>query len=273
MNHAFTPIVLCADDYAQNAHIDAGILDLLEKKRLTAVSCFSTAPNWKNAAHALQPYGAQTDVGLHFNLTEGFGQEKVPGLRIVILRSLLRGMNPMQLRHAFERQLDAFEDAMGHGPDFIDGHQHVHQLPGVRQVMLQVLKKRYPERAVWVRNTVPADPAWRGKPQILKLLGGQVTADHLRYEEVPTNDGFGGVYGFDRPDYDACFREWLTAARPGMLIMCHPATAPHAHDEIAAQRVVEYDFLRSYDCARMLDQAKVRLAKLSDCFLQSAYAD
>lgn len=267
MNNKLTPIALCADDYAQNAGINEGILDLLDKKRLTAVSCFSTAPDWKQAAPALLPYATQTDIGLHFNLTEGFGQEKMPGLRSVILRSLLRGMQAKEIRKKLEDQLDAFEDAIGHAPDFIDGHQHVHQLPGVRQVLIKVLQRRYADKPIWVRNTVPADLTWKGKPQILKLLGGQVTADHLYYESIPTNDGFGGVYGFDRADYDACFRDWLKAARPGMLIMCHPATAPYPHDDIAKQRVIEHAFLQSFDCVRALDQAHVQLAKLSDCFL------
>jgi len=98
-------------------------------------------------------HGAQADMGLHFNLTEGFCRARVPGLHTVILRSLLRGMNGMQVCQTLERQLDAFEDALGHGPDFLDSHQHLHQLPGVRQIMLQALKQRYPERAGWVRNT------------------------------------------------------------------------------------------------------------------------
>lgn len=269
MNDVFTPIVLCADGYAHNSHINAAVLDLLEKKRITAVSCFTTAPEWKYAAQALHAYGAQADMGLHFNLTEGFGRARVPGLHTVILRSLLRGVNGMQVRQTLERQLDAFEDALGHGPDFLDSHQHVHQLPGVRQIMLQVLKQRYPERAVWVRNTVPADASWRGKPHLLKLLGGQVTADHLRYEQVPTNDGFAGVYDGNRTDYDSCFAAWLAVARAGMLIMCHPAAAQRGHKAITRQHMFEYDFLRSYDCARMLDSARVRLAKLSVCYMQA----
>ena len=269
MNEPFIPIALCADDYAQHAGIDAGILDLLEKKRLTAVSCFSTAPGWQDAAQALLAHNAQTDIGLHFNLTESFGISKVSGLRSLILRSLLRGIDVKQVRIVLEQQLQAFEDAIGRPPDFIDGHQHVHQLPGIRQVLLQVMAKRYLGSPIWVRNTVPADPAWRGKPQILKRLGGQVTADHLHYEDIPSNDGFAGVYGFDRKDYDVCFRDWLQAARPSMLIMCHPATALYPDDEIAAQRVIEYNFLRSSDCTDALDQARVRLAKLSDYFLSA----
>ncbi len=263
MNDTFTPIALCADDYAQNPGIDAGILDLLEKKRLSAVSCFSLAPRWQESAVALRPHREQADIGLHFNLTEGFGKAAMPRLHTVIVRSLLLGMNQQQIRQTLEQQLDAFEAGFGQSPDFIDGHQHVHQLPGIRQAVLQVIKRRYPEHPIWVRNTMPADPAWRGKAQILKLLGGKVTAENLEYADVHSNRGFAGVYGFDRADYDVCFQSWLEAARPGMLIMCHPATAPGPDDAIAQQRVVEYQFFNSAQYTEMLSAARVRLVRLS----------
>ena len=75
------PIALCADDYAQNQAIDDGILSLLAEQRLSAVSCFSTAPRWRQqSAPALREVAAAgaADVGLHFNLTEGFGQKPRP---------------------------------------------------------------------------------------------------------------------------------------------------------------------------------------------------
>lgn len=259
---AMTPIALCSDDYAQNAGIDVGILELLALGRLTAVSCFSTSPHWRTAAAALRAYREQTDIGLHFNLTEGFGAH-APGLNTVILRSLLRSMNLQQVEQELERQLDAFEDGLGQAPDFIDGHQHVHQFQGVRQILLKVIKRRYADQAIWVRNTVPANPAWRGKPQILKYLGGQSLANDLQNAGVASNKGFAGVYGFDQADYAACFKLWLDAAQPGMLIMCHPATAAYPDDEIALQRVVEYNYFRSEECATMLAAAGLRLERLS----------
>ena len=55
MNTSFTPIALCADDYAQNPGIDAAVQTLLAQSRLSAVSCFSTAPRWlQQAAPALR---------------------------------------------------------------------------------------------------------------------------------------------------------------------------------------------------------------------------
>lgn len=55
------------------------------------------------------------------------------------------------------RQLDAFEEALGRPPDFVDGHQHVHVLPGVRRALLDILVRRYPAGSLYVRD--PADSA------------------------------------------------------------------------------------------------------------------
>lgn len=261
------PVALCADDYAQNQAIDDGILQLLSERRLSAVSCFADSPRWlQRSAPALrEAVDDSVDVGLHFNLTEDFGGagDAPYRLRGLILRSLLTRLDGQSLRRRLNAQLNAFEAGHGRPPAFIDGHQHVHQLPGVRQAVLQVLDKRYGESPIWIRNTVPASAAWRGKPVILKLLGGAMTATALRGLGIPSNRGFAGVYGFDRPDYHACFADWLKAAAPGMLIMCHPAAAVGDNDEIAAQRLVEYRFLRSPEFLRMLEAAGVRLAPLS----------
>lgn len=264
MNTSFTPIALCADDYAQNPGIDTAVQTLLAQSRLSAVSCFSTAPRWlQQAAPALREHRGQADFGLHFNLTEGFSTFPAENLQRLILRSLFTRLNPALLRDMLHQQLSAFEAGFGQPPDFIDGHQHVHQLRGVRQVLLEVLGSRYPGMPIWVRNTLPADPQWRGKALILKYLGGSALAADLQAARIPTNNGFGGVYGFDQPDYGACMQNWLSAARPGMLIMCHPGAEPYPHDPIAIQRVVEYLYLQSVEFGEMLALLKIRLARLS----------
>ena len=267
---AAIPIALCADDFAQNQAIDEGILGLLSEQRLSAVSCFSTAPRWlQQSAPALREAAGDADIGLHFNLTENFagagaGAEPAPyRLRGLILRSLFTRLDSKAIRRRLNDQLDAFETGFGKPPAFIDGHQHVHQLPGVRQIVLRVLETRYADAPIWIRNTVPASADWRGKPVVLKLLGGAMTATALRGLGIRSNRGFAGVYGFDRADYAACFAEWLQAATPGMLIMCHPAAAVGSDDEIAAQRVVEYGFLKSPQFLQMLQSAGVALAPLS----------
>ncbi|MFO1265796.1 MAG: ChbG/HpnK family deacetylase [Rubrivivax sp.] len=59
------------------------------------------------------------------------------------------------LRREITAQLDAFESALGRPPDFVDGHRHVHQLGGVREVLLEVLGERFGSRRPWLRNSRP----------------------------------------------------------------------------------------------------------------------
>ena len=51
-----------------------------------------------------------------------------------------------EIRAEIGRQLDRFEQPRLCAPDHIDGHQHVHVLPGVRQALLETGAQRYPQR-------------------------------------------------------------------------------------------------------------------------------
>ncbi|MBI3230894.1 MAG: ChbG/HpnK family deacetylase, partial [Burkholderiales bacterium] len=204
------------------------------------------------------------DIGLHFNLTEGFGTETVPSLHNVLLRSYLHLLSPAKLVEQWQRQLDAFEDAMHCAPDFIDGHQHVHQFPLVREAMLTALA-RYAGHMPWVRSTVAANPAWGGKAKVLQRLGGSRLAQALRQQHIASNHGFAGVYGFDRADYAACLDEWLPSVHAGSLIMCHPGASVDQHDPISAQRLVEYAYLQSEQFPQQLAKHAVCLRRLHDC--------
>ena len=259
-------IALCADDYAQHAGVDDAVCSLLVQGRLSAVSCMSEAPRWRTqAAPRLREQldsQRRAEFGLHLNLTEHFGPPQA-SLAALIVRSYARRLDCKALRIQFERQFDAFEEAMGQAPDFVDGHQHVHQLPQVRAVLLDLLARRYAANKPWVRNTVPVAGLSGAKPRILELLGGQAMARQLGRLDIRSNRGFAGVYGFDTPDYAARFESWLWQARQGTLLMCHPGSLPDAHDPISMQRLVEYSFLSSARFAVMLGERGVNIAPLS----------
>jgi chitin disaccharide deacetylase len=264
MSQPRIPIALCADDYGQHQGIDDAIINLLAAKRLTAVSCFSTAPRWQmQSAPLLREHLGVADLGLHLNLSENFGRPAT-SLPQLIARSHLHLLDRDQVRTALQHQCDEYEKAMGCAPDFIDGHQHVHQLPLVREVLLETLIRRYAGLRIWVRNTVPAHNQWRGKALILKHLGGTALATYLMKAKIATNQGFAGVYGFDTENYSGQVAEWLKHAQKGMLMMCHPGTAAPENDPIGAQRPVEYRFLSSPDFSAMLDMNGVELKRLSE---------
>ncbi|WP_280188104.1 ChbG/HpnK family deacetylase [Delftia sp. PS-11] len=261
-------VVLCADDYALHPLVDEAVEHLALQGRLSATSCMVTSPRWKQAASRLPALRPRLSLGLHFNLTEGHGIGPGAGIGAVIVRAYAGRLGQAALRDAWRRQLDAFEDALGMAPDFIDGHQHVHQLPGVRAALMQELERRYGTQAQalpWVRSTAPAGQLWRDpKAVIIALLGGWTITRRLRRQGVPHNHGFGGVYGFDAPSpegYGRHMAQWLAQLGPGSLMMCHPAVAPVEGDAIGAQRAVEYAYLRSSAFALALAQSGALVAQ------------
>lgn len=268
-------IALCADDFALHPAVDDAVLRLAHRGRLGATSCMTTSPRWPESARRLRAEAPPTlSTGLHFNLTEGHG-DAAPGLGATLRDAYARRLAPTAMRLRIVRQLDAFEQAMGRAPDFIDGHQHVHQLPGVRDALLDVLAERYgtgkdpatPSRAPMpaVRATVPADRRWSaGKAGVLALLGGWWFRRRLARLGIPHNTGFAGVYGFDAPtaaDYGRHMDRWLAGSPDGTLMMCHPATALVPGDAIAAQRVVEFDYLSSEAFGDILRRHGVELGR------------
>ena len=245
-------IVLCADDYALHPAVDAAVQQLAEQGRLSATSCMTTAPRWREAARALPALRGRLDVGLHFNLTEGHGVQPGATIGSVIAQAYTRRLSAASLRDAWREQLDAFEDALGMPPDYVDGHQHVHQLPGVRAAMVHELQRRYGADAgqqLWIRSTAPAGRLrWQPKAAVIALLGGYTLTRQLHARRWQMNRGFGGVYGFDAPTpaaYGAHMAQWLAACGDGSLLMCHPANAEVEGDAIGGQRPVEFAYLQS----------------------------
>ena len=251
MNPPSHPIVLCVDDFALHPLIDQAVLQLASKGRISATSCMSTAPRWRTAAHDLKPLRPHLAVGLHFNLTESHGGlYHALTLKQAIAQAYLGRWRAAQWQAVWREQLDAFEAAMGTAPDFIDGHQHVHQLPGVRQALLAEITARYAaHERPWLRSTVPAGRLWSSaKALIIATLGGYSATRLWRTAHLATNHGFAGVYGFDAPTpaaYRVHMQSWLRQVQPGSLLMCHPAAGVVQGDAIGTQRPKECAYLLS----------------------------
>lgn len=261
-------IALCADDYALHPLVDDAVEQLVLQGRLSATSCMTTSPRWAQAAQRLPALRPRLSVGLHFNLTEGHGVKPGTGIGQVIARAYLGKLSGAAMQAVWKRQLDDFEDALGTPPDFLDGHQHVHQLPGVRGALEVELQRRYgqrPDGFPWVRSTVPAGGLWKApKSSIIAALGGWGSTRQLRRLGVPQNRGFGGVYGFDAVTpaaYGAHMQHWLAQLQPGSLMMCHPASAPVEGDAIGGARALEFAYLRSDAFAQALIAADCAVAQ------------
>ncbi|HWL29234.1 MAG TPA: ChbG/HpnK family deacetylase [Burkholderiaceae bacterium] len=259
-------IVLCADDFGMNPAIDEGILKLAERRRLSATSCLVEGPSFASGVDALRQSGLQ--LGLHLNFTESMGQ---PGLYMpvssLIRQAYLRRLDSGAVASQVQRQLDRYEALVGRPPDFVDGHQHVHQLPQIRTVLLVELAKRYPSALPWLRNTragsLQGMPArLRAKAAIIEYLGSHALARVARRAAFSLNPRFLGVYDFTggHESYRRWMGLWLAGAADGDLIMCHPAAGALPGDDLGPQRKAEFDVLLSPSMGSELDRHGLILA-------------
>ncbi|MDP3268709.1 MAG: ChbG/HpnK family deacetylase [Legionella sp.] len=261
-------IELCADDFGFNPAVCRGILQLVENQRLSAVSCMMNSPSIKSFAPKLLPYQNTVQIGLHFNLTEGhfltYPQKKCFTLNELLFKSHLRLLNASFIANEFKAQLTQFQDLFGKGPDFIDGHQHVHQFPMVRNVLLDLYKEDFKGLNFSVRSTTPAlTPAqYQLKARILALTGGHRLKLKLVERHISHNPYFSGIYDFEPgTDYRSLFRHWLSLALPDTLIMCHPGEfEPNSDDAIAQTRHVELAYFSSNEFVADCKEYQIKLA-------------
>jgi predicted glycoside hydrolase/deacetylase ChbG (UPF0249 family) len=265
-------LTLCADDYGLSAGVDAAIDDLAQHGRLSAISCLTGAPAWGADGRRLAapPPGVQT--GLHFNLTEGrplcaaLGEHwpVLPTIQACIVAAHSARLPLAAIGAELAAQWDAFVAATGRAPDFVDGHQHVHHLPGVRNLVLERLRRETHKPALRSTGLVRG-PGFLFKRLAIEWTGGRALARALaRQRGIAYNTALLGVYDFAQPDYRALMRGWLARLPAGGgLIFCHPGqrSPEAAHDPIAAAREREWAYLASDDFAADLQAADVRLAR------------
>ena len=245
-------IILCADDYAQNEDISHGIVSAVDAGRLNAVSCLTTSAYWSDASIDLSSRRPHVFVGLHFNLTHGlalsdawkarYGQH-FGGLLGLLKSSYFNRLDQKVLKAECAAQLEAFRDALGVYPDFIDGHQHVHQLPLVREALLAVYQMN--QLKVFIRNT-SCDMRF-SKAYVIACLGGSTFKRILDEKGISTNASFSGVYPFRRaPDYRRYFNTFLNQSLNHGLIMCHPGNRSFDRtDPLSFSRYYELEYLMS----------------------------
>jgi predicted glycoside hydrolase/deacetylase ChbG (UPF0249 family) len=269
-----TGIVACADDFGLNAQVDAAIIDLVSRHRLSAVGALVDGPHIRLRATELGRLN--TDVGLHLNFTEVWSDVPpaswVKPWRDLVLHSYLGLLSANQVNLAFEHQLDQFEAIFKRPPDFIDGHLHVHQLPGIRAPLLRVLKRRYTGSLPWLRDTRPNAgvsrnmPLWqRFKAQVIGFLGASSLISEAKKLDFISNQGFVGAYDFSRPHppFEDMLRLWLPTLKTGGLLMMHPSQAVLSNDPMGPSRVQEYALLASSKWPELLAQNHCELVRLS----------
>jgi predicted glycoside hydrolase/deacetylase ChbG (UPF0249 family) len=222
-------------------------------------------------------HAAGVDVGLHLDLTDDPLKGAARELRTLILQSFLRTLDRAAVRAEICAQLDAFEAGVGHAPSFIDGHRHVHQLPVIRDALVEEVRARYGAHAPWIRRTSPRGLAATGvtaglKAATIASLGASALTTAARRHGILQNGALLGVYDFTGgvPRYLALLHGWLRAARDGDLLMCHPGRTGADRDPLAAAREAEYRVLAGRAFGRAIRELGVVLRPMSRILADAA---
>jgi predicted glycoside hydrolase/deacetylase ChbG (UPF0249 family) len=230
-------IWLCADDYGISPGVNVAIRDLVLRRRINATSVMVAAPSCHRAetlALACLIGSSGVAVGLHVTLSAPFvplsagfaplRDGKFLPLPRLLARAVAHRLQPDLLTAEVTAQVRRFTDLFGRAPDFIDGHQHVHLFPQIRDAALAVAKATAPK--AWVRQcgSVVALTSQLGDPKglLIDLLSHAVRRRAQAFG-VRTNPAFAGTYQFNaQADYATLFPRFLDRLPDGSVVMCHP---------------------------------------------------
>lgn len=250
-------LILCSDDFAFSRAVSETIAGLARDGKLNAISCMSVMPGWADDSALLRDLPAHVEIGLHLTLTEERPLTAMPlyapdGVMPAIdslARDAARGRVALdEIACEVAAQFDAFIAAMGRPPAFVDGHQHSHVLPGIRDIVLAETARRAP--GIWLRDCTDRLSAMLARPFRGKAIGSAYHSRGFRRAArrlgLATNDGFAGHYDF-ASDYAAILPRFLRKPGRRHLVMCHPGAGERPGDTIAAARPREASGLRATD--------------------------
>jgi predicted glycoside hydrolase/deacetylase ChbG (UPF0249 family) len=257
-------ICLCADDYGLSPGVNEAIRALIGRGRINATSAMVVAPSFSRAAAAqlseLAAHRKEVAVGLHLTMTAPFRpltafapvakDGTFPPIRDMLVQAFWPRFDLALVGREVAAQIEAFIDAFGRPPDYVDGHHHVHLLPTISIAMLAAVKRINPD--AWVRQCGQATPFYRRlrdrKGLLIELLSRWLR-NEARKLGVSTNPAFAGTYRFHPgASFAAVFPRFLDGMPDRGLIMCHPGFVDaelERLDPLTTLREQEFAFLSS----------------------------
>jgi predicted glycoside hydrolase/deacetylase ChbG (UPF0249 family) len=240
-------LVITADDFGVSEGVNQAVLEAHHMGVLTSASLIVTGEAWEEA-NALASQVPSLEVGLHVALAVGGPLTRPASIPTLVASDglfcgrrqlLMRALTGQLERDEVARELDAQLGRMvnlGIEPAFINGDQHVHILPVVRDVVLDRASSlripvRTPRERLLFRTGRMRPLDWAGsmgrlgtKATLRSLARGFACRAHER--GVFTNHGFLSPFGlFPVPRFDAsALTMTLGHIRTGVTeLMVHPA--------------------------------------------------
>ena len=221
------PAAITADDWGISPAVNRAIVDLVSRGVVRRVSMLADGDFLHESLEDLRKH--DVEIGLHFHLT----QKTTP------VRFLMRWMTSRMsdsVRAELRRQLDVLV-AAGVKPVYLDGHEHVHIVPGLVAAIAPVLEEygirtiRLPyDRSLWWSRLAPVN--------VLSIfLRRTLDARGFRYRRV--------VYPQPKHWRDTARLLAHITRHEDVEVIVHPAVERDFDDAYASDRQNEYRTLRA----------------------------
>jgi predicted glycoside hydrolase/deacetylase ChbG (UPF0249 family) len=156
-------LIVNADDLGWTEGVNRGIVEAHRKGLVTSTSLLANGRAFA-AAQGISRSNPELGIGVHLNLSDGppsAPANEVKGLLgksgeledaadSLLLKIAGRSLRVEEVEREWDAQVQKVRDA-GIQPSHLDGHKHVHMLPGLFEVALRVAKK-HKIRAIRVAN-------------------------------------------------------------------------------------------------------------------------
>ena len=273
-------LVVNADDFGFTTDINRGIMKAFTAGGLRSASIMVNMPGFDDAVRHARVAGNALGVGLHLTLTAGRPLTAAPSLvdertgsflrlPLLLARALMGGVNAREVADECAAQIGRAR-AAGLRLTHLDGHHHVHLVPGIWNAVRPVV---HDEGIRVVRRPIElslgGSRAGRRRLPARTLVALFARGVGPREEwSVATTDHFVGSALLGAPDFQQLLEDTLDTLQPGTTeLMVHPGYVPEplpGGDSYLSQREVELRALTAPGVLSRLRNGRVRLVHFGE---------
>ncbi len=280
-------LIVNADDFGLTEQVSRGILDAHREGIVTSTTLMANGGAFGTAVSmGRREYGL--GIGVHLNLTEGLPVSSASNIPTVVDRQgrlhlsprrLLQGIMTRQVNLA-EVEIELWRQilkVLGAGilPTHLDGHKHVHVLPGVSDIVIRLAQEfsipsiRCPSEAALKIPVLPqiGDSTTAAAKQY--LVGRAVSVFAWRFKEKLAQAGLlspAHFYGLSQTGFlNALSIQNILGGLPEGTseLMCHPghldADLAQTGTRLLAEREVEFRGLTAREVRKLVADRGIQL--------------
>jgi predicted glycoside hydrolase/deacetylase ChbG (UPF0249 family) len=280
-------LIVNADDFGLTEQVSRGILDAHREGIVTSTTLMANGRGFDAAVSiGRREYGL--GIGVHLNLTEGLPVSPAANISTLVNRQGRLHLNPRRLLQGImTRQVNLAEVEMELWrqitkvlaadilPTHLDGHKHVHILPGVGDIVIRLAQEfsipsiRCPsEAALRIPASRQSRSSWTMAAKQY-LVGRTVSVFARRFQEKLAKGGLcspAHFYGLSQTGFlDALDILQILAGLPEGTseLMCHPgyldADLAKTGTRLLAERETEVRALTAHEVKRLVADRGIQL--------------